>query len=346
MLPPSRALLAAVLAPTLAACHRTTNAPRPTVAVAVAAPPPATGPAPAPAVDVCERVAEAQRTLRAAIPTPPEGTEIPDDFAACIPTPHGAWSLEFDSLRVTDSGSWRGHWSVAHYDGAGRRVAIALTQPGDERAEDLTPAADNLDVSPPYSALRPNTETFDYDGDGEPELALVLTLGQNEAEDPVRGRVWTFRDGAIAAFAPAINVEVTNIEDVDRDGRPDLLTPIPFSTTAEAPGSGFTYAIDGPMWVFHSLAGGAFSSTDTVAVGAARTACPSAPGRALRTPTEVACARAWSLPIAAVRAAITRGCRRPVSGASGDPCTEVEAMNTFAPLDAPTHLGPATAGTP
>lgn len=341
MPPPPRALLAALALP-LAACHHATPPTRPPVALA--APPPA--PAPPPVVAPCERVAAAQAALWAAVPPAPEGAESPTGLATCIPSARGAWSLEFDSLRWdTGASSWRGHWSLAHYDEGGRRVAVALTQPGDDRDDDLTPAADNLDVQSPYNSLnRDAAEAFDYDGDGEPELALVLTLGRSEADDPTRGRVWTFRDGAIAAFAPARDVAVTRVEDVDHDGRPDLLTTSPFSTTADAPGSGFTYAIDGPAWVFHSVAGGAFSSTDAVAVGAARAACPTAPGRALRTPTEVACARAWGLPPAAVVAAIARGCRRPVTdGASGDPCTEVDAMRAFAPLDAPTRLAPLPA---
>ncbi len=342
---PLRTLLSAAL--TLAACHRTATPPRPVAVASVTAPPSATEPTTPTTVDRCALVAEAQRALWAALPPLPEGEESPNDLATCMATPHGAWSLEFDSLRREDSGSWRGHWSLAHYDANGRRVAIGLTQPGDERGEDVTPAADNLTVSPPYSSLNADTETFDYDGDGEPELGLVLTLGQNEAEDPVRGRVWTFRDGAIALFAPSRDVEVIEVQDVDHDGRPDLLATAPFNAIAEAEGSGFSYAIDGPRWVFHSVAGGAFSSTDAVAVGAARTACPSAPGRALRTPTEVACARAWNLAPAAVEAAITRGCRRRATGvASGEPCTELDAMRVFAPLDPPTHLSAVAAATP
>ena len=337
MPPLTRALILAALTLPPAACRRRALTAHRT---AVAATPTATDP--------CERVAAAQRVLLEAVPPPPDDAMLPTELTRCIPTPRGAWSLEFDSIHWdTASSSWRGHWSLAHYDAAHRRVAVALTQPGDRRAEDLTPAAENLEVSSPYSSLVSETEAFDYDGDGELELALVLALARHEAEDPIRGRIWTFRDGAIDLFAPTRDIDMARVEDVDHDGRPDLLVTAPFNTTAEAEGSGFTYAIDGPAWVFHSVAGGAFSSNDAVAVGAARTACPSAPGRTLRTPTEVACARAWSLPTAAVQAAITRGCRRraPVAD-TGDPCPELDAMRAFAPLDAPTQLGPAAVPTP
>lgn len=130
-------------------------------------------------------------------------------------------------------------------------------------------------------------------------------------------------------------------EDVDHDGRADLIVREPFVTTGEAEQSGFSYDITGPEWVFHSLPDGSFSSTDAVAVAAARSQCPSAPERVLLTERGVACARAWGMTTRNVEAAIRRGCggRAPAEGSS-DACTEVAAMHAFASRDAPTPLAP------
>jgi hypothetical protein len=70
--------------------------------------------------------------------------------------------------------------------------------------------------------------------------------------------VWTFRDGRISLYGPAEALDVTGAEDIDRDGRADLMVRQPFVTTGVAEGSGFSYDITGPEWVFHSLADGTF----------------------------------------------------------------------------------------
>lgn len=286
--------------------------------------------------DPCAPVAARQRALWAALPRVEEGELVPENFSRCVRTPHGAWSLEVDTLRRDPQHTWLGHWSLAHYDARGGRVAVALSQPGDAAFEDLTTAPDNLDIDPPYRGLLLEESAFDYDGDGEPELALTLQHIRHEDSDPARGRVWTFRDGHITLYAPARAVDVARVEDVDADGRPDLRSVAPFARVAVALGSGFSYGVVGPEWVFHSLANGEFSSVDAVAVRAARVACPDAPGSALRTAVEVACARAWGLSPRDVDAAIQRGCPPVADDADDDPCPERTAMAEFARLSSPT----------
>lgn len=288
--------------------------------------------------DPCAPVAARQRALWSTLPRVEEGELVPENFSRCVRTPHGAWSLEVDALRREPQHMWLGHWSLAHYDARGGRVAVALSQPGDAAFDDLTTAPDNLDIDPPYRGLLVEQAAFDYDGDGEPELALTLQHIRHEDSSPARGRVWTFRDGHITLYAPARAVDVARVDDVDADGRPDLLSVAPFTRIAVARGSGFSSRVVGPEWVFHSLASGEFSSVDAVAVRAARVACPDAPGPALRTAVEVACARARGLSPRDVDAAIQRGCPPVADDADDDPCPERTAMAEFARLSSPTPM--------
>jgi hypothetical protein len=122
---------------------------------------------------------------------PPGEAPASPEFATCIPTPRGAWSLEIESLRwVADEQAWRGHWSLVHADSAGRLVRIALSLPADAAFPDLATAPDNFLGGAMSALVRDDARAFDYDGDGEPELVLAISLGRHESSDAVaRARV-------------------------------------------------------------------------------------------------------------------------------------------------------------
>ncbi len=119
---------------------------------------------------------------------------------------------------------------------------------------------------------------FDWDGDGEDEVVI--------------GRwtsifVYTFKHGHIVSYAPASHLTVSGADDVDNDGRPDLLI-MPFG---DAPPTTLEF-------VAHSLADGSFTLHDAVAINRAQSMCPSDAPIALDAredvlANEIACALVW-----------------------------------------------------
>lgn len=129
-------------------------------------------------VDPCVRPVEAHRALFAQLSEPPNGEIADGEFATCLRTSHGAWSLEIESLRwVANEQQWRGRWSLVHQDEARRRVAIALTLPTDGEFPDISTTPDNLELGTGAALVRDHAALVDYDGDGEQELVLVLSGG-------------------------------------------------------------------------------------------------------------------------------------------------------------------------
>jgi hypothetical protein len=97
--------------------------------------------------------------------------------------------------------------------------------------------------------------------------------------DEERSQVWTFRtadSGArIAPYPPATSFTPIGIQDVDTDGRPDLVVTF-FGTGKDAPPTSRRFAA-------HSLADGSFSIKDAAAVAWAQKQCPSDPQLDLST---------------------------------------------------------------
>ena len=116
----------------------------------------------------------------------------------------------------------------------------------------------------------------DYDGDGDQEALLVHEWSEHEGTGGAVSEVWTFASGVASRYAPAAGIDVTRAEDVDGDGKLDLVTAGPYAkVTAWAP-IGFSYPIGPPIFVEHALADGTFSMTDAVAVAFTRRRCAAA----------------------------------------------------------------------
>jgi hypothetical protein len=111
-------------------------------------------------------------------------------------------------------------------------------------------------------------ETFDWDGDGTPELAIV-----NETTGPTglsnqESAIWTARARAIVPYRVADGgapPSFAEVEDVDKDGRPDLESRLEFSALGNPPSCGAPGFVAAPIFLFHSLAGGDFTSRDKTA---------------------------------------------------------------------------------
>ncbi|MFO0573680.1 MAG: hypothetical protein U1A78_06780 [Polyangia bacterium] len=176
---------------------------------------------------------------------------------------------------------------------------------------------------------------FDYDGDGNLEVLLALGDAESGESPRMTRHLLTLVPRALRAYphSPPLGDD-SRMEDVDGDGRPDLVTRGVYESASITTCGG---ADDDPavaaLFVQHALMDGRFSATDAVARAALARACPSPPPASLsalrqrilggqETQRELAravvCARAHA-PAKAVMAELAAGCRRWVEGAwSGD----------------------------
>jgi hypothetical protein len=82
--------------------------------------------------------------------------------------------------------------------------------------------------------------------------------------------LWTSRAGAVVAYPTGVRGEITRVEDVDNDGRPDLVT---LEVSLTVPSGAAAHEV-GPDVVYHSLPGGKFDGRDAVARAAFERSCP------------------------------------------------------------------------
>lgn len=254
-------------------------------------------------------------------PLVPDPTLQALDF--CMATPSGAWALSLESLRrgSPDGVGVVGRWVIAHLAPDGSRVTVAPALP-DGQSGDVAATAENFSdlLGDAHLSIQP-PQLHDYDRDGEPELIVQIDGHIHEGGSWHRGRVWTFRQGVVALYAPAANLNIRDVQDVDRDGQPDLWTVGPFEATAQAPGA--PYELTGPRLVAHARADGTFALDDGVARAMAHKVCPTPPRRLIvkrqetgvgesldlqATAINVVCARLWGVPGATLRTQIQREC--------------------------------------
>jgi hypothetical protein len=186
----------------------------------------------------------------------------------------------------------------------------------------------SIDDSCPHGTSRTRTvqKMFDYDGDGSPELLVVTQTTYGSGLVGEESNIWTVRGTDIQVFrmeaGPAPSF--TDVDDVDADGRPDLISRGTFtdSVVTMSCGTGFVTA---PIFLHHSLPGGGFSMRDAVARKFLDDACGSDSlegvlggttefGKELGT--AVACARAHG----ATAEAVTRTLRKLCATFSEDSC--------------------------
>ncbi len=183
--------------------------------------------------------------------------------AGCHPTPNGAWVIRIDAWKKV--GEWAGAdelagaWTLVHIDRAGHEVE---GKPGPAEMYGLHAGGDSAEIGA--------IQLFDYDGDGEPEI--LITTYQRGFEDAAyqRAVVATFAGGVIAELG-GLPKAYEGFEDVDHDGRPDVVWH-PYAYDHEG-GLGGVHE-EGAEFVAHALPGGAFSLDDDVARGHVDAACP------------------------------------------------------------------------
>ncbi|APR86813.1 hypothetical protein A7982_12162 [Minicystis rosea] len=337
-----------VAAAALAGCAKPAQPPVPVVELAPEKPAPSVTsatptPSKEPPRDACAPFNDAARDdLVSKIPRRDDFS--PDWFAehVCVATPRGLWAIAYDHVKVTpvagpsadSSGSVEidAPWSLVHVDAAGKRTAMH---------------GGTLHIASYRAADARVFEPFDYDGDGDDEVLLRTSHGSWSAGES-EGHVMTARGGTVTRYAPAASIDVAGVEDVDGDGRPDLLTFGPYRP--ETQWCSFEPDPAGRVeLVAHALPGGDFSLKDAAASAFAKRACPAKP-TALTVDkfdagsmTAVRCARLWGRSEAEAVRAIRRTCTGQLEqcGQHGKGnCLHFDAMMAWAKATPPLQLTP------
>jgi hypothetical protein len=241
-----------------------------------------------------------ERSRRAAH-MPNDQSVGPEDKVACIQRGGRGWGLFARDVRVRfdpGSGDWvmDTRWDLAPIGPAGSpRVVAARVE---TRYTMMSGASEEL------------VAIFDWDDDGTPEVAVRREDWATDTAIEQQIRVFTVRAGRVVPFEPVRPLErIDGIEDVDRDGRPDLVLPTRWQFSDGCGMEGRLYL--GPPLLAHALRGGTFSLTDDVARAHVQRACDPAvaprseedgvedDGRAERgidgeaLVRELACGRVW-----------------------------------------------------
>src|SRR5690606_32986696 len=129
---------------------------------------------------------------------------------------------------------------------------------------------------------------FDFDGDGEPEL----WAGSSDKFEPDEGALYTFKNNRVERY-PLPSVGNRRLQDVDDDGRPDVIWTTVFGEEPDCGDSAGT--VQTPGFVAHSLPDGSFSLTDPSARHFAAQWCTAPPERLLDV-SDIVCGRLYGLP--------------------------------------------------
>lgn len=142
----------------------------------------------------------------------------------------------------------------------------------------------------------------DYDGDGEPELLRMTLVRMHEGSPRHSSQVLTFKNNALSNYAKAPS-DVWRADDVDDDGRVDLITRGPYERVAMKNVFGADLPVSPQIFAQHSIKDGSFSGVDDAAKAFTKLACPSKPTLDFADATDgsksedvakmVVCARVW-----------------------------------------------------
>ena len=338
--------IALLIALASATCASPSSGPPATPTITLPSPSPSRHEAAVVAPSSGDRCARIRKRIRRTLADAPQiedrggGGFVPEHKAdLCWATARDAWGVVFEDFQpygVPGERSMRMRWRLLYDDG-----------------EIVTGPANDVEVGPFDGAISFAALLFDYDGDGRSEVALLVQRYYHMFDEQ-EGSLLTLRDGHIMPYG---TLAFVGIADEDEDGRPDLLTDVPFRENSGCRG-GLLSTLMGPYFLAHSLADGRFSMNDDEAQRYAREGwrpyvrtdgvgqryasegCPSAPdlasiGAAV-TLKDVRCARIWSTPTASIMAVLAPPCG-PM-GMTYCSCVGYDTFADFAQATPPVQL--------
>ncbi len=280
----------------------------------------ATSPKDSNAAAFCERIRAEHRRQKAALrglePDASTGPVLSQELerGGCFAGDWGAWGVELENLAEYPQ------WRPVFREPDGRIVEADQRFLDDgARGPKTTPPSDLLGLrccGP--TGLPRGFQVADFDGDARPELVFGFVWEGAEGGEDSEYAVLTARGGVIRWFNPGF--EFHGVEDVDRDGKLDLV--VSPTETVRLPCEDYGYAkVSGARLIVHGVSGG-FSTTDAVAQEQARKECPKRPERIVtknaagvvdpsKTARNAMCARVWGASALAIDAALTRDCEAP-----------------------------------
>jgi len=196
----------------------------------------------------------------------------------CVPGPGGRWELALTDLASSPM-------SEEEHGGTGERItgrfALAFVDGSDARRSGPPRDFELLRAEDWWRSARVDVRGHsDLDGDGLEELFVWIGRADYEGTPQGEVTVMTARGGVVAVYEPApVGAAIGEIEDVDADGRPDLVSCTPYCGTS--PWGASPVPAGGPPNVFRSLPDGSFSNQDPVVLARLRAACPARPERFL-----------------------------------------------------------------
>jgi hypothetical protein len=230
----------------------------------------------------------------------------------CLPLADGsAWAVEIDDRTPP-------RWTLVHYAVGGARQALPSIAADDGPIRPLGPA---------------RVVAFDYDGDGAEEIWVEhgRWCGVSASQ-----RLYTFRGGRIAPYAVPGDARIDDVDDIDDDGRPDLLSAAGLEMDPVRCNLSDVVCVHHAFKrALHSLPDGTFSDDDAAARRYAADRCASAgsePGMVARrdgaidgdgTTKRIACARLRGMPTSEIVAALRAECPSFVPSRRGCPTTMV-----------------------
>ncbi len=237
--------------------------------------------------------------------------DVLGSFAKCTKTKSGgAWGIGLRDLKEELHGV-TAQLVAFHADAKGQKTSLVLQ--GTLRTKDRAFQSHDLD----HVAFDTQMD-FDFDGDGEEEF---IVIGHDQTKDGPRdpmAYIVQFASGNPQLYAPAKDLPIFRVEDVDRDGRPDFISYGPYRARMPARCNGAPAQVVGPALLVHSLANGSFSMTDDRSVAFAKEHCEK-PGFSVarddekrvddeQTFVNIACARLWGMSEAQAVSAVASSC--------------------------------------
>lgn len=158
---------------------------------------------------------------------------------------------------------------------------------------------------------------FDFDGDGDLEV-FVASTSSEEGGDRATREIYSYVRGAVTPYPPASGFDLEKLEDVDGDGRPDLVGRGPYAKVLAHDDDVSTHPVAPLVFVAHSQKGGTFSALDAAARAFTKRECPVSPTLHFAADQwltdadarQIVCARAWGQAQDVVEHALDERCKQ------------------------------------